>query len=282
MTVLRPPISAPRWQRVMYEIIFESDTFAGKAFDVALLINISVSVLVVILESIPNMQVRYGALLTGIEWYFTIIFTVEYLLRLYSVRKAMRYAFSFYGVVDLLAILPTYLSLLVPGAQYFLVIRILRLLRVFRILKMATYTDEAEILGRALWASRRKIGIFLFTVLTLTFILGSAIYVVEGEEGGFSSIPTGIYWTIVTLTTVGYGDFVPSTAMGKFLASIVMLLGYSIIAVPTGIVSVEMAHTARFSRDIRACTCCGYHGHEEDAAYCKYCGEALERVEDRD
>jgi voltage-gated potassium channel len=276
MTVLRPPSSAPRWQRVSYEIIFESDTFAGKAFDVTLLINISISVFIVILESIPNMQGRYGPWLTGIEWYFTILFTVEYILRLYSVRKAINYARSFYGVVDLLAILPTYLSLLFPGAQYFMVIRVLRLLRIFRILKMAAFTDEAEVLARALWASRRKIGIFLFTVLTLTLVLGAAIYVVEGEAAGFTDIPTGIYWTVVTLTTVGYGDFVPTTMAGKFLASFVMLLGYSIIAVPTGIVSVEMAHTNRLSQDKRACPGCRYHGHEEDAAFCKFCGEMLE------
>ena len=276
MNNIRPSISAPHWQRMVYEIIFKSDTFAGKAFDVALLFNIAASVTVVILDSLPRLQAEYGPMLIGIEWYFTILFTLEYFLRLYSVRKAKNYAFSFFGLVDLLAILPTYLSLFVPGTQYFLVIRILRLLRVFRILKMAAYTVEGEMLVRALWASRRRIGIFLFALLTLTFILGAAIYVVEGEAAGFTDIPTGIYWTIVTMTTVGYGDFVPMTPFGKVLASLVMLIGYSIIAVPTGIVSVEMAHTSKVSTDQRACPGCGYHGHEEDASFCKFCGEMLE------
>jgi voltage-gated potassium channel len=203
------------------------------------------------------------------------MFTVEYLLRLACVGRPLKYAFSFYGIVDLLAIVPTYLSLLLPGSQYLLVIRILRILRIFRILKLVAYLSEARLLMRALRASSRKITVFLFTVLTLVVIFGSLMYVIEGEANGFTSIPRSIYWAIVTLTTVGYGDISPQTGMGQTLASMVMILGYSIIAVPTGIVTVEMSQAFRQKVSTQACPECSAEGHDADARYCKYCGAAL-------
>src|SRR5687768_6849068 len=200
-----------------------------------------------------------------------VLFTIEYFLRLLSVRHPLRYATSFFGVVDLLAIIPTYLSILVPGSQYLLVIRILRLLRVFRLLKLSEYVTEADTLRRALHASRRKISVFLSVVVLLVVVIGALMYVIEGEAHGFTSIPVSIYWAIVTLTTVGYGDLSPRTSLGQILASIVMVIGYGIIAVPTGIVSVELAHVARQDRMTKQlCAACGAEGHDPNAAYCKY------------
>jgi voltage-gated potassium channel len=231
-------------------------------------------VLVVLLESVNSIRDRYGVLLVAIEWFFTVIFTFEYILRLASVRKPFRYALSFYGLIDLAAILPTYLSLFIPGTQYLLTIRILRLLRIFRILKLTEYLSEASVITTALYASRRKISVFLLAILTLVIIIGTAIYVVEGEENGFTDIPTSIYWAIVTLTTVGYGDLAPKTAVGKILASAVMIAGYSIIAVPTGIVTAELTRTAR-EVSTQVCPECHREGHDPDAVFCKYCGAKL-------
>jgi voltage-gated potassium channel len=228
-----------------------------------------------LLESVSSIRDGYGSILYIIEWFFTILFSVEYILRLLSLRQPLRYASSFLGIVDLLAIVPTYLSLVFPGGQYFLTFRILRLLRIFRVLKLTEYLSEANIITTALMASRRKISVFLMTVVALAVIMGSLIYVIEGEENGFTSIPTSIYWAIVTLTTVGYGDLSPQTAIGKVLASIVMIMGYAIIAVPTGIVTVEISQAAKKKVSTQACPECGAEGHDYDAKHCKYCGARL-------
>jgi len=258
------------------DIIFETNTPLARGFDVALLIAILASVSLVLLESVASVREQYVEVLRAAEWAFTILFTVEYGLRLWTARKPWAYARSFYGVIDLLAILPTYASLFIAGSQYLLVVRALRLLRVFRVFKAVRYLGEANVLGRALRASREKITVFLFTVLTLVLVIGSIMYLVEGPENGFDSIPIAIYWAIVTLTTVGYGDVAPGTALGKALASVVMILGYGIIAVPTGIVTTEISRASRPPRDLRACSQCGATGHEPDARYCRMCGAELE------
>ncbi len=264
------------WRDRLHEIIFEADTPAGKAFDLALLLCIVLSVLAVVLESVASVREVYGPLLRSIEWLFTLLFTVEYILRLISIRRPVAYATSFFGIVDLMAIIPTYLSLLVAGTHSLLVIRALRLLRIFRILKLAQYVGEAQLLTRALWASLRKITIFLGVVLTLILVLGACMYLIEGPENGFTNIPQAMYWAIVTLTTVGYGDIAPQTILGKLLASTVMILGYAILAVPTGIVTVELAH-ARKGKPLTTtgCHACATEGHDLDAKYCKYCGALL-------
>jgi voltage-gated potassium channel len=259
----------------IHEIIFEADTPAGKAFDVALLVVILVSILAVCLESVTAIRVRYGPWLRALEWIITILFTVEYVLRLYSVRQPWRYALSFYGIVDLLSILPTYLSLFIAGTQSLLVIRALRLLRVFRILKLVHFVGEARMLRAALRASLRKITVFLGAVLTIVIIVGALMYLIEGGDNGFTSIPQSIYWAIVTMTTVGYGDIAPQTILGKILASAVMILGYAIIAVPTGIVTVELAASVKSSLRTDACPACGADGHASDAVHCRYCGTLL-------
>jgi voltage-gated potassium channel len=242
---------------------------------VALIWSIVLSVSAVVLESVGSIRNTYGNVLIFIEWFFTILFTIEYILRLISIRQPLRYAISFLGLVDLLAIAPTYLSLVFPGGQYLLTIRILRLLRIFRVLKLTEYLSEANIIRTALLASRRKISVFLMAVASLAVIMGSLIYVIEGEENGFTSIPQSIYWAIVTLTTVGYGDLSPQTTMGKILASIVMIMGYAIIAVPTGIVTVEISQAAKKKVSAQACPACGAEGHDYDAIHCKYCGATL-------
>ena len=274
---LQPPsLDEQNWRHRLHEVIFEADTPAGKAFDVLLIVSILASVAAVMAESVQSLRDAYGPLLVGIEWFFTLLFTAEYLLRLASVRRPVRYATSFFGVVDLLAILPTYLSLLVAGTHYLLVIRILRILRVFRVLKLVQYLDEARLLGRALKASSRKIQVFLFTVVTLMIIFGSLMYMIEGAAHGFTSIPRSIYWTVVTMTTVGYGDISPQTGPGQFLASVLMILGYGIIAVPTGIVTVEMSRAGnRRLVTTQACPDCAAEGHDADAAHCKFCGAKL-------
>ncbi len=260
----------------LHEIIFEANTRAGRLFDLALIWLILLSVATVILESVRRVRMQYGDLLYALEWFFTLLFTAEYLLRLLSVRRPLRYATSFFGVVDLLAIIPTYLSIFVPGSQYLLVIRILRLLRVFRLLKLSEYVEEADTLRRALRASSRKISVFISAVLLLVVIIGALMYVIEGEAHGFTSIPVSIYWAIVTLTTVGYGDLSPRTPFGQILASIVMVIGYGIIAVPTGIVSVELAQATRQRKSAgQPCPSCGAEGHDPDALCCKYCGAKL-------
>jgi voltage-gated potassium channel len=258
----------------IHEIIFEADTPAGKAFDVILIISILASVAIVMLDSIKTINVRYGDLFYIAEWFFTILFTLEYLLRLACVGRPIKYATSFFGVVDLLGTIPTYIGLLFPGSRFLLVIRLLRALRIFRILKLVTYVSEIESLRRSLAASSRKIMVFLFTIVTLEVIIGSAMYMIEGAENGFTSIPRGIYWAIVTMTTVGYGDISPQTNLGQIIASMVMILGYSIIAVPTGIITVEMTKSAK-EISTQACPQCSASGHEPDARHCKYCGSQL-------
>ncbi|MDO8947792.1 MAG: ion transporter [Desulfocapsaceae bacterium] len=267
--------SRARWRTVLHEVIFEADTPKGKGFDILLIVSILTSVAAVMLDSIAAVQSLYGSLLYRIEWFFTLIFTAEYLLRLLCVGRPFKYAVSFYGVVDLLAIIPTFLSLFLPGSQYLLVIRILRILRIFRILKLIPYLGEAQLLVKALRASGRKIAVFLYTVLTLVVIFGSLMYVIEGGEHGFTSIPRSIYWAIVTMTTVGYGDIAPQTSLGQALASIVMIFGYSIIAVPTGIVTVEMSKAFGRKVSTQACPECSAEGHDVDASHCKFCGALL-------
>lgn len=280
-----PEANAPlHWRRRLHTIIFEAETTGGRIFDIVLLWSIVLSVLAVMLESVPEIGARYREPLRIIEWSFTILFTLEYLLRLCTVQVPWRYAISFYGMVDLLAIIPTYLSLALAGTHYFLVIRILRLLRVFRVFKLVRYTSEAQIILTALSASRPKITVFLGAVLTTVVVIGSLMYIIEGAEHGFTSIPKGIYWAIVTLTTVGYGDITPQTPIGQMLSAIVMIVGYGIIAVPTGIVSAELATAMRNpanSRPLtRSCRACGGEGHESDADFCKYCGAALPDEDD--
>lgn len=275
MIDVKPGREAAPWRRRLHEVIFEADTRAGRAFDVALLATIVVSVVVVVLESVRGLRSAHGPAFLAIEWLITGLFTAEYVLRLACVSRPLRFATSFYGLVDLAAVLPTYLGLLVPASHYLLVVRALRLLRVFRILKLGEFLREARQLQEALRASRRKIAVFLFTVLTVVLVVGALMYVVEGEEHGFVDIPTSIYWAIVTLTTVGYGDLAPQTALGKVLASVVMLLGYGILAVPTGIVTVELAKATRAPVSAQACPACGRDGHDADAAHCKFCGAAL-------
>jgi len=263
------------WRTKIYEVIFEADTPSGKLFDVLLIVAILLSVTVVFLESIEVLKNDYGRVFYALEWGFTILFTVEYLLRIISVNKPLRYIFSFYGIIDFLSIAPTYLSLIVVGSQYLLAIRILRLLRVFRVFKLTHLLTQSNILVGALKASRAKIAVFLFAVLTSVVVIGAIIYVVEGPENGFTSIPVSMYWAIVTLTTVGYGDISPQTPLGQFIASIVMIMGYAIIAVPTGIVSVEIASAARKQITTQVCPNCLSEGNDKDAVYCKHCGSKL-------
>ena len=263
------------------EIIFEAETPAGKLFDILLIVCIILSVVVVMLDSMKQVNAAFGEYLYLLEWTFTIIFTIEYLLRVISTGKPLRYIFSFFGIVDLLSIIPTYSSLFFPGAQFFGVIRVLRVLRVFRVLKLVQYLSEVQQLSTALYASRRKIEVFLYAVMTLVVILGSLMYVIEGEEHGFTSIPRGIYWAIVTMTTVGYGDISPKTNLGQTLASFVMIIGYSVLAVPTGIITAELTRsesTKLVTVTTYSCPQCSAEGHASDAVYCKFCGAALSAV----
>lgn len=264
----------------LHEIIFESDTRAGRAFDVVLLILIVLSVVAVILESVDEIDIWYQQYFIITEWVLTALFTLEYVLRIWVVRKPTRYIFSFFGIIDLLAILPTYLSLVMAGTHYLLTIRILRLLRVFRVLKLTRYIVETTYLTEALVASRRKIGIFVSTVLLLVVILGSLMYLVEGgHNSGFDSIPRSMYWAIVTLTTVGYGDITPVSTLGQAMAAFIMILGYGIIAVPTGIVTAEMTLRPRHHNktNTQVCQNCHFAMHEDDAMFCKRCGFSLNR-----
>ncbi len=258
----------------LYEIIFEADTPAGKLFDLVLLVVILVSVILVMLESVPTIAVKDLNVLKTFEWIITAIFTVEYLLRIAIVKKPISYIFSFYGIIDFLSVIPTYLSLIIVGSHSLVVIRMLRLLRIFRILKLTRYTSAGRTLGRAMWASREKISVFIFMVIILVVIIGTIMYLVEGEENGFTSIPTSIYWAIVTLTTVGYGDISPVTSLGQFLASIVMIMGYAIIAVPTGIVTSELMKPTS-KQNTQACHNCLCESHDDDAAFCKKCGHKI-------
>lgn len=259
----------------LYRIIFNADTPAGKRFDLALIFVIVLSVIAVILESVPTFRGQYSSLLHSTEWVITVIFTLEYLLRIWTHPKPFRYIFSFYGVIDFLAIVPTYLDLIFAGAMGFAVIRGLRLLRIFRILKITRYSREGRVIVEALAASRYKILVFLFAVLMVVIIIGTLMYFVEGEDSGFTSIPAGIYWAITTLTTVGFGDITPVSSFGKFIASFVMIIGYGVIAVPTGIVTFEIASAVKTHREHRKCCECGHTNHDADANYCKSCGEKL-------
>jgi len=259
----------------LHEIIFEADTAAGRFFDLALIWSILISVAAVMLDSVTAVRARYGPVLTIVEWVFTILFTLEYLLRLWCIGKPLRYATSFFGLVDLLAVLPTYISLVLPGSRYLLVIRILRVLRIFRVLKLVQYMNEAQVMIRALRAAGHKIIVFFATVITLVVIFGSVMYIIEGEANGFTSIPRSIYWAIVTMTTVGYGDISPQTAAGQAIAAVIMLIGFTIIAVPTGIVASEMTRAERGSVTTQVCPQCAAEGHDGDARYCKICGSRL-------
>lgn len=264
------------WRHRLHTVIFEADTPAGRAFDLVLIACILASVGVVMLDSMEGPNARYGETLFVLEWVFTGLFTIEYILRLLCLRRPLRYAGSFLGVVDLLAILPSWLDLLLPGTRFLLAIRILRVLRVIRVLKLAHYIEEARLLGEAFRKSGRKIGIFLLFFLSLMVILGSLMYLIEGPEHGFTSIPRSIYWAIVTVTTVGYGDISPQTPLGQALAAMAMILGYAIIAVPTGVFSVEMSRTMlNKTVSTQACPDCGAEGHASDARHCKACGAAL-------
>ena len=263
------------WRERWYEVIFEADTRAGKAFDVALLLAIFLSVLAVVLDSVAGIRARWGRLLLATEWFFTVLFTLEYAARIACAPRRMRYVTSFFGVVDLLAIVPTYFMALYPGAQTLAVLRALRLLRVFRVLKLAHMLSEASALRRAIWASRSKIAVFLAFVLISVVILGSTMHVIEGPEHGFTSIPESMYWAIVTMTTVGYGDIAPQSAIGKTLAAVIMVLGYSMIIVPTGIVTAELTQPAARRVSTQVCPGCMAEGHDPDARHCKHCGARI-------
>ena len=264
-------------------IIFEADTKAGRRFDVTLIGMILLSVLTVMLDSVPQINAKYGQQLYYAEWFFTVLFTVEYAVRLWCIEHSWGYAKSFYGVVDLLSVLPTYLSLWFPGGQFFLAVRILRVLRVFRVLRMVRYVGEAELIAQALAASRRKIIVFVASVLALMVIFGALMYVVEGGTNpAFASIPHSIYWAVTTMTTVGYGDITPTTPLGQSLASFIMIMGYGIIAVPTGIVTLELNEANRRQANTRTCSDCSAEGHSREASYCWRCGAPLyQRSRDR-
>jgi voltage-gated potassium channel len=273
------------WRHKLHEVIYEADTPMGKWFDLILIFIILVSVILVMLESVTEFDEKYhGALLT-MEWIITIFFTIEYIARIVSIRKPSSYIFSFYGIIDFLSTIPLYLSYLVAGSQVLLAVRAFRLLRIFRILKLVQYIGEASQLRTALRASRTKIAVFIYVVLILSIIMGTLMYLIESPEAGFTSIPRSIYWTIVTLTTVGYGDIAPQTTIGQFIATVIMILGYGIIAVPTGIVTVEFAKHNGKGKDedqnhmvhinTLSCSSCGVEGHRDDASHCFKCGELL-------
>ena len=272
----RPDLRLSGLRLRLHEIIFEADTPGGKAFDVALIGAILLSVAVVMLESVTSIREQYGLALRLAEWIFTGLFTVEYVLRLYCTVRPAQYARSFFGVVDLVSVAPTYLSLFLEGAQTFQIIRALRLLRIFRVLKLANYLGEAAVLKQAVRASRPKITVFLIVVVNIAGIFGTLMYLVEGEAGGFDNIPISIYWAIVTMTTVGFGDIAPVSSAGRLIAAILMLMGYGIIAVPTGIVTAEIARADRQRKvSTQCCPVCSREGHDADAVHCKYCGGRL-------
>ncbi len=274
------PLAKNKLKDAIYEVIFGYESRAGKLFDLALIFMIVISVIAVLFDSVGVYHQQYGDLLYSLEWFFTIVFTIEYILRIYSSPHPRGYIFSFYGMIDLLSILPTYIAFLFPQSAYLTVVRILRVLRIFRVLKLFRYIGEANILFRALVQSRRKIFVFLFCVLTLIVIFGTLMFIIEGPQNGFSSIPRSMYWAIVTVTTVGYGDISPQTSLGQLLAAVTMICGYAIIAVPTGIVGVEIMNeiqrqSANSTSASRLCNNCNLARHEEDARYCKRCGTGL-------
>ena len=263
------------WRAKLHEIVFEADTPEARLFDVLLIIVILMSIVTVMVDSTHEAD-RYAGAIRVAEWGFTVVFTVEYIVRLLAVRRPLKYALSFFGIVDLLALLPSYVSPFLPSGRYLIIVRVLRLLRIFRVLKLGKFMSEGDVLGQALRASRHKIFVFLSTVLTLVVVIGAVMYVIEGEENGFTSIPVSMYWAIVTLTTVGYGDLAPQTVLGKLLASFVMVIGYGIIAVPTGIVTSELANVSRSNAlSQQICPSCGTKGHLADATYCRKCGQPL-------
>lgn len=270
-----------RMKHYLYTIIFGTHTKGGKRFDIALIALILTSQATLVLDSISSVNAAYGELLWRLESIFTVIFTLEYILRLYCSPKPSSYVKSFYGVIDLLAILPTYLALFFPSASYIAIIRLLRVMRIFRVLKLVRYLQDSNILLRSLLMAKRKIFIFFSTVAILVSVFGSLMFVIEGPENGFTSIPQSIYWAIVTITTVGYGDLVPHTALGKAIASITMLLGYSILAVPTGIITAELNQEMNTHRDLVRCPNCIKGGHESDAMHCKHCGSELPEPHER-
>jgi len=257
-------------------VIFEADTKAGRIFDLSLMWAIVTSLVVVMLDSIESIREKLQTILYIAEWFFTILFTVEYVLRVYSVKHPLKYIFSFFGIIDLLSVLPTYLSIFIAGTQYLMVIRTVRLLRIFRIFKLARHLNEARVLYAALRSARHKITVFLMVIISMVTIMGAIMYQVEGAENGFTSIPRSMYWAIVTMTTVGYGDIAPKTVLGQLISSIIMIMGYAIIAIPTGIVSAELSTMKRDEINTRTCTNCSLEGHETDAEYCKFCGEKLD------
>lgn len=276
----------PKWQNTLHEIIYEADTPAGKFFDLMLFVLIIISVILVMLESVQEIDQKYHKSLLAMEWIVTIFFSIEYIARIISIKKPWKYIFSFYGIIDFLSTIPLYLSYILAGSQVLLAVRAFRLLRIFRILKLVKFIGEASQLKKALKASRTKIAVFIYVVLILSVILGTMMYIVEGNEAGFTSIPRSIYWTVVTLTTVGYGDITPITSLGQFLATVIMILGYGIIAVPTGIVTAEIAKSGKDDKkdidkepmvhvNTQACPCCGIGGHRDDASHCYNCGHGL-------
>jgi voltage-gated potassium channel len=264
-----------RWRHEVRDIIYGHDTFGGRAFDGALVVVILASVAVVMLDSVVSVSARHGHALHVAEWVFTLLFTAEYLLRVWSARDRRGYALSFYGAIDLLAVIPTYASIVFPAGRFLVTLRVFRVLRVFRILKLGHYVSEASVLSRAVRASRYKITVFLFVVISVAVVVGALMYLIEGGGEGFTSIPQSMYWAIVTLTTVGYGDVAPHTALGKLLASALMVLGYGIIAVPTGIMTLEIERASRPTPSRHICPACRAEGHDADAHHCKHCGERL-------
>lgn len=275
------PATETGWRRRWFDIIYRHDTPPSRNFDLLLIVAILASVIVIMLDSDPWLHIDHARILYVVEWGFTALFTAEYAMRLLVVRRPLRYALSLWGIIDLLSILPTYLSLLFPGSQALLVVRILRVLRLFRILKLTQYVEEGGLLMTALWRSRRKIFLFVSALLTMAVVFGAIMFVIEGPEYGFTTIPTGMYWAISTMATVGYGDIAPQTPAGRFVASVLILIGYSIIAVPTGIYTAELASSLRSAareidhRDSRGCPECGLEGHDPEARFCRECGHAL-------
>ncbi|AUN96402.1 ion transporter [Pseudazoarcus pumilus] len=269
------PFNTEGWRHRSFCVVFGHDTFAGRVFDVALIVVILTSVAVALMDTIDALHVRWGQIFFAMEWAFTLLFTAEYVFRMAIVRERMRYARSFYGVIDLLAVLPTYLSLLFPGAQYLAVLRVLRILRIFEVLHLRRYTRESSVLLDSLHNSWRKILVFLLAMLAIITVFGAVIYLVEEPQNGFTSIPQSMYWALVSVTTVGYGDISPATPAGKLVASVLILLGYGIIAVPTGIYTAELATTLRRRLDGRRCAQCERVGHEDDARHCRHCGAEL-------
>lgn len=269
------PSSLSPTQRRIHDIIFEADTFWGKVFDIALLVCISLSVLITALDSVEALHTQYQQLFAGLEIAFTALFSVEYILRLYCVARPINYALSFYGIIDLVAILPNYISLLFPGAHFLSIIRIIRFLRVFRILKLAHFLREATVLVDSLKKSIKRIAVFTLFIFIAVICIGSIMYVIEGGKNGFTSIPVSVYWAVVTMTTVGYGDISPQTPLGQFFSFWVMLLGYGVIAIPTGIVTSEIISSSKKKVTTQVCPFCCKEGHDHDAIYCKYCGKPL-------